>query len=208
MRAEHFEILVEEPSMEAFLREFLPRLLGDKASFEVYPYQCKDDLLNKLPARLNGYYRWLPETWRIVVIVDRDDDACAFLKERMEQMAATAGLRTRKSGAGLPWQVANRIAIEELEAWYFGDWEAVRAVYPKVKETIPCVTQYRDPDAIAGGTWEAFERLMQKAGYFRNGLRKTEAARALGRHLEPAHNRSHSFQAFRDALLEAVGFAV
>jgi hypothetical protein len=25
--------------------------------------------------------------------------------------------------------VVNRLAIEELEAWYFGDWEAVRAAY-------------------------------------------------------------------------------
>lgn len=207
MKAEHLEILVEEPSMEAFLRQSLPRLLGDKASFEVYPYQCKDDLLSKLQARLDGYARWLPESWRIVVIVDRDDDACEFLKERMEQMAATAGLRTRKTGAGRPWQVVNRIAIEELEAWYFGDWEAVRVVYPKVRETIPNVAQYRDPDAIAGGTWEAFERLLQKAGYFRNGLRKTEAARALGKQIDPECSRSHSFQVFRDALLEAVGFA-
>ncbi len=54
MRAEHLEILVEEPSMEAFLRELLPRVLGDAATFEIYPYQCKDDLLAKLPARLKG----------------------------------------------------------------------------------------------------------------------------------------------------------
>ena len=102
MKAEHLEILVEEPSMEAFLRESLPRLLGDKASFEVYPYQCKDDLLSKLPARLDGYARWLPETWRVVVIVDRDNDVCESLKEKMELMAATAGLRTRKTGAEMP----------------------------------------------------------------------------------------------------------
>lgn len=202
MKAEHLEIMVEEPSMEAFLRELLPRLLGDEASFEVYPYQCKDDLLNKLPARLAGYASWLPETWRIVVIVDRDDDTCQALKRRLDQMAADAGLRSRLAGEA--WQVVNRIAIEELEAWYFGDWEAVRAIYPRVSDSIPRVAQYRDPDAIGGGTWEAFERLLQRAGYFKNGLRKTEAARALGRQISPDRNRSRSFQIFRDALLEAV----
>jgi hypothetical protein len=202
MRAEHLEIMVEEPSMEAFLRELLPRLLGDQASFEVYPYQCKDDLLTKLPARLEGYAKWLPETWRIVVIVDRDDDACQTLKGRLERMAAAAGLRSRS--AGEVWQVVNRIVIEELEAWYFGDWEAVRTVYPRVSGSIPQVAQYRDPDEIGGGTWEAFERLLQKAGYFNNGLRKTEAARALGKQISPDRNRSRSFQVFRDALLEAV----
>jgi len=202
MKAEHLEIMVEEPSMEAFLHEFLPRLLGEQTSFEIYPYQCKDDLLNKLPARLAGYAKWLPQSWRIVIIVDRDDDDCELLKEKMEQMAAVAGLRSRSAGGA--WQVVNRIAMEELEAWYFGDWNAVREVYPRVSDSIPRVAQYRDPDAIGGGTWEAFERLLQRAGYFKNGLRKVEAARGLGRRIEPHHNRSHSFQVFREALLEAV----
>lgn len=92
MMAEHLEILVEEPSMEAFLRALLPRMLGDAASFNVYPYQCKVDLLAKLPARLRGYASWLPQTWRIVVVVDRDDDDCVALKQRMEQMTADVGL--------------------------------------------------------------------------------------------------------------------
>lgn len=48
MNTGHLEILVEEPSMEAFLRELLPRMLGDKVSFEIYPFQCKGDLLSKL----------------------------------------------------------------------------------------------------------------------------------------------------------------
>jgi hypothetical protein len=204
MKAEHLEILVEEPSMEAFLRALLPRLLGNRASFEIYPFQCKDDLLDKLPARLQGYASWLPESWRIVVVVDRDDDDCAILKQRMERAAAQAGLRSRTNGAANTWQLVNRIAIEELEAWYFGDWEAVRQIYPRVSETVPQKEGFRDPDAISGGTWEAFERLLQRAGYFKNGLRKTEAARALGQRVDPQHNRSCSFQVFRDAILEAV----
>ena len=158
-----------------------------------------------MPARLEGYSNFLPDNWRIVVIVDRDDDVCESLKKRMDKMVAASGLKSRKDRAGKPWQVVSRIAIEELEAWYFGDWEAVRQVYPRVKRTIPSVAQYRDPDAIAGGTWEAFERLLKKAGYFRNGLRKTEAARALGKHIDPDRSRSRSFQVFRDVVLEATG---
>jgi hypothetical protein len=204
MKAEHLEILVEEPSMEAFLRELLPRMLGPDASFQIYPYQCKDDLLGKLPARLKGYANWLPETWRIAVIVDRDDDDCSGLKKKMEKMAKDAGLRTRTISTDQDWQVVNRIAIEELEAWYFGDWEAVRQAYPKVGANIPRKEAYRDPDDILGGTWEAFERTLQKAGYFKNGLRKTEAARSIGKQIDPQHNRSRSFQVFRDAMLEAV----
>lgn len=204
MRAEHLEILVEEPSMEAFLRELLPRLLGEQATFEVYPYQCKDDLLSKLQARLRGYAAWLPVSWRIVIVLDRDDDDCDVLKQTMEEAAANAGLRRRAAGAVQTWQVVNRIAIEELEAWYFGDWDAVREVYPRVPNTIPQQAPYRNPDGVQGGTWEAFERVLKRTGYFKTGLRKMEVARSLGKRMNPDRNRSRSFAVFRDALLEAV----
>lgn len=204
MKAEHLEILVEEPSMEAFLRELLPRIIGDAATFHIFPSQCKDDLLKNLPSRLRGYSSWLPDNWRIVVVVDRDDDECEQLKRRMEVSARNAHLRTRTSAGAARWQIANRIAIEELEAWFFGDWQAVQEAYPKVPCSIPNKQQYRDPDDIRGGTWEAFERVLQRAGYFKNGLRKTEAARSLGRCVDPARNSSRSFQVFRDVFLEAV----
>ena len=203
MSVEHVEVLVEESSMETALRILLPRILGE-TSFEVYPYQCKDDLLQRLPERLRGYARWLPPTWRVVVMMDRDDDDCHVLKQRLEQMAKFAGLTTRTYTAGQPYAVLNRIVIEELEAWYFGDWDAVRAAYPRASADVPGKSPYRDPDAIAGGTWEALERVLRRRGYFGGGLRKIEAARAIAPHLEPARNRSHSFRVFRDALFEMV----
>jgi hypothetical protein len=138
-----------------------------------------------------------------VVVVDRDDEDCLELKQRLEAAAQRAGLRSR-SRAGEPWQLVNRIAIEELEAWYFGDWPAVRAAYPRLPATVPNQQRYRDPDAIAGGTWEAFERILQRRGYFKGGLRKIEAARTLGGVVDPVRNRSHSFCRFRDAVLEAI----
>lgn len=188
--------------MEAFLRELLPRILVGAASFTVYPHQCKDDLLSKLPARLRGYAGWLPEGWCIVVVVDRDDDDCRVLKQRLDGIATQAGLRTRSGTRRQNWQVASRLAIEELEAWYFGDWEAVRGAYPRVSASVPRMAAYRDPDAIAGGTWEAFERVLQRAGYFRSGLRKIEVARELGRRLDPVSCRSRSFQVLRELLGE------
>src|SRR5712692_2971729 len=134
MSVEHVEVLVEEPSMEAALRLLLPKLLGE-VSFEIYTHQCKDELLSRLPQRLRGYAGWLPKTWRIVVVVDRDDDGCGDLKERLERIAADASLVTRSTTRGTAYRVVNRLAIEELEAWYFGDWAAVRAAYPKAPET-------------------------------------------------------------------------
>ncbi|MHB1034546.1 MAG: DUF4276 family protein [Pirellulales bacterium] len=201
MSVEHIEVLVEEPSMEAALRLILPKVLKT-TSFEVYPFQCKNELLDRLPQRLRGYANWLPSTWRVVVIVDRDDDDCEALKTRLEEMTERAGLRTRSHAIGKRYSVVHRLAIEELEAWYFGDWQAVLAAYPRVVRTVPAQAQYRDPDAIRGGTWEAFERVLQRAGYFAGGLRKTEAARSITCHMQPDKNTSKSFKQFYAVLLE------
>jgi hypothetical protein len=104
--------------------------------------------------------------------------------------------------------VVNRLAIEELEAWYFGDWDAVKAAYPRVSNAVADRAKYRDPDAIAGGTWEAFERILRSAGYFRTGLRKIEAARAVAKHWQPHANRSRSFRALSHVLQEMTPGAV
>lgn len=194
------EILVEEPSMEAALRLIVPKIAGG-LSFQIYSYQCKHDLLDKLRARLRGYATWLPEDCRIMVVVDRDNDDCNDLKQRLDAAALEAGLRTRRQGPpGV--QVVNRLAIEELEAWFFGDWEAVRAAYPKVNPNIPAKRRYRDSDAVSGGTWEQLEKVLRQGGYFRTGLRKIEAARTIAQHMDPQRNRSTSFQVFRNALRE------
>jgi Domain of unknown function (DUF4276) len=134
--AVHLEVLVEEPSMEAFLGALLPRLLPTDRTFALHAFQGKADLMGKLQARLRGYATWLPEDWRIVVVVDRDDDDCAALKAQLERMAKRAQLRTRSGAGKQRWQLVNRIAIEELEAWYFGDWPAVCATFPRVPPRI------------------------------------------------------------------------
>lgn len=203
MRTTHIELLAEEPSMEAFLSSLLPRLLPPGCTFAVHPFQGKNDLLDKLEPRLRGYASWLPADWRIVVIVDRDDEDCQLLKRRLESIVESAGLTTRTRTRNAQWQLTNRIAIEELEAWYFGDWMAVRSAYPRVPANVPRRARFREADAIAGGTWEAFERVMQGCGYFRTGLRKIEAARAIGRCIDPARSTSPSFQMFNTALSEA-----
>jgi hypothetical protein len=204
MRVHHLEVLVEEPSMEAALQALLPKMLGE-TSFRTYVHNGKADLLGCLPSRLRGYAAWLPPDYRVVVIVDRDDDGCHDLKARLESIAADAGLTTRSRAPSTDEvQLIARIAIEELEAWYFGDWEAVRAAYARVPKRIPMTRGFRDPDAIVGGTAERFEGVLKSAGYFAGGLRKVEAARAIAEHMDPRRNRSRSFRVLRDALAELV----
>ncbi len=193
----HIQVLVEEPSAESAIRCLLPKLLPDTATFDVHVYQGKPDLLGKLPSRLRAYSSWLPKDWRIVVLVDRDQDDCRELKTRLERIAQEAGLSTKSSPAtGGEFQVVNRLAIEELEAWFFGDVQALRAAYPRVPATLTRRRSFRDPDAVAGGTWEALERVLKNAGYYSARMPKLEVARRVSGHMIPEQNESRSFSVF------------
>lgn len=201
----HIEFLVEEASCEEALIHLLPKIVGDKASWIAHPFQGKKDLLSKLPARLDGYSKWLPADYRIVVLVDRDDDDCKKLKSRLERAAAINRLATKTAaGQGKKYHVLNRIVIEELEAWFFGDVEALVAAFPRVPTTLSKKKGFRDPDGIRGGTWESLERVLKTAGYYQSGMPKIEVARKVAANMQPDRNNSHSFRVFRDALREIV----
>jgi len=197
----HIEFLVEELSVEAALNNLIPRILGEECSYRIHPYRGKSDLLSSLRARLIGYSKWLPDDWRIVVLMDEDRDDCLALKNQLEQAARNAGLITKsQASAGANYQVVNRLAIEELEAWFLGDTQALTAAYPRVSPSFTGKARFRDPDAVVGGTWEALERLLQTAGQYPSGLPKIETARRISQYMDPQRNRSHSFQVFRDSL--------
>ena len=200
----HIEFLLEEESCAEAIKLLVPKIIGDRPSFDTHIFQGKKDLLNCLPARLRGYAKWLPSDWRIVVLLDRDREACLKLKAKLEKMATDAGLATRTSrGRTNKVQVLNQIAIEELEAWFFGDVEAIVAAYPRIPRTLAERRGFRNPDAIRG-TWESLERILKQAGYYTAGMPKIEVARNIGRYLLPDRNRSLSFQAFCQGLRELV----
>ncbi len=190
--------------MEAALTLLVPKILGQRQTFTVHSHQGKADLLEKLPGRLRGYRHWLPQDQGIVVVVDEDRRNCRHIKASLENAAQNAGLvtRSRARSRGSRFHVINWLAVEELEAWLLGDIEAVRAVYPRVPASLPRKAGFRDPDAIAGGTWEALERVLQGAGYHLGGLEKIRAAREIAAHMEPDRSRSRSFSGFVAALRE------
>jgi hypothetical protein len=200
----HLEILVEEPSAEAALVHLVPKILGPDFSFAVYPHQGKPDLLKNLPIRLRGYRHWIPKNWGIAVLIDSDGAECTEQKEKLEEVARRTGFLTRTAARGGRFQVLNRLAVEELEAWFFGDVTALCDTYPGVPRSLGERAGYRDSDAIQGA-WEALERELQRAGHHRGGLAKIKAAREISARMEPSRNRSRSFQAFRDGLWDLVG---
>lgn len=197
-------IHVEEQSMEAFLVEFLPRVLAPEIARRIINHGSKQKLLIQLPHRLNGYAK-IPADYRpkVLVLVDRDQDDCHALKARLEAAVVDAGLRHKAQGGNGAFDVVNRVVVEELEAWYFGDMPAVAAAWPGVSPNLANRRGYRDPDAIAGGTHEAFFRVLQKAGHLKGQVRlpKIEVARTIAPHIDPQRNRSQSFGHFLSGLM-------
>lgn len=199
----HIEILTEELSAEKALYELVPKMLGNEITFKVHSHQGKSDLLRSLRGRLTGYSYWLPDDWRIVVLVDEDREDCHELKFQLETVAVESGLVTKSRAAGQRFQVVNRIAIEELEAWFLGDLEAVRAAFPRLSRGLLSNPKYANPDHVPRGTWETLERILQRAGYYKAGMAKTDAALRIATHMVPDRNRSRSFQVFMSGLMSA-----
>jgi hypothetical protein len=203
----NIEFLVEEPSAEAALNYLVPKILGDRVTHRIHPHQGKKDLLKSLPGRMKGYRRWLPPTDRIVVLIDGDADDCRELKAQLDLLAESAGFSIggrsgrRQGSCAAQCLVLNRIAIDELEAWFLGDVEAVRKAYPRVPSGLGEKRGYRNPDVANSKASERLERVLQEVGEFREGLRKIEVARRIAAHMDPGRNRSPSFQVFRDGLL-------
>ena len=196
----HIELFLEEPSAEAFLQGFLHKLLPAETTWNPIVFQGKSDLLKNLERRLKGYRNWMPPDWKIVVLIDEDRADCLRLKEQMENAATTAGFITKTKSNGGPFMVLNRIAIEELEAWFFGDAAALATAFPGVSENLGAKAAYRNPDAIGGGTWESLERILRRAGHCSGGFSKIEVAREMARHMDAARNTSVSFRCFAEGL--------
>ncbi len=91
-------VLVEGPADAAFFRGWLPRFLpGHDAKIiqhrgkgrlpaqpDASPDPRREGLLDQLPAKLRAYGKALnPETDRLLVVLDLDDDPCLELKRRL-----------------------------------------------------------------------------------------------------------------------------
>jgi Domain of unknown function (DUF4276) len=206
----HIEILAEDSSGEKLLGHILPKLIKTDHSWRVHSYKgigripknlksevdpSKRILLGRLPQILRGYGK-TPSIDAVVVVLDSDRRNCAELLEELNKLA------TKCHPA--PAKIFFRIAIEEMEAWYFGDRAALIAAYPRAK---PDVLRRYVQDSVCG-TWELFadavhpggSAIVKKAGWPLPGQLKHEWAEKVGPLLDPDRNLSPSFCKLRDGL--------
>lgn len=195
---------VEEPSIETLLRILLPRLITNDIYSHFITFRGKPDLLRKLESRLRAYAHWVTNEYRFMVLIDRDNDDCHELKMNLENISVRAGFSTKSKPKGEYFQLVNRIVIEELEAWYFGDTNALHRAYPRISADLHQNPRYRNPDNISSGTWETLERILQRAGYYQTGLSKIQLATDIGPYMTPDINRSRSFQVFLEGFYSLI----
>lgn len=176
------EILVEEPSMELFLRGLLPRVLPVGFAIDdncfIRPHEGKQDLQRSLVKKVKSYPYW-PKPVKLIVIHDQDSNDCKVLKQNLIDSVRT-------HNEELPLLV--RIACRELENWYIGDLRAVNAVYPDSKaDKLTNKRRYARPDQLQGA--QEMEKLSKL-------FSKSDAARRMSAAMNIEGNTSESFQQF------------
>ena len=168
--------LLEEPSARAMLEGFLPKILPENSDCRYIVFEGKQDLERQMARRMRGYR--VPNA-RFIVLRDKDSEDCRQVKSRLVRNCTDAG----KADALV------RVACHELESWYLGDLAAVEAglgVTGLVRH------QNKKP-------WAAPDHLANPADSLASmvpSYQKIAGSRAIGPHLDPASNRSHSFGVF------------
>ncbi len=208
----HIEVLVEDSSGEKLLQCLLPQLLGpsgESHTWRLHSYKgigripknlgtkadpTKRILLEQLPRLLRGYGR-TPGIDAVVVVLDTDKRNCKTFLEELKALA--------KACIPAPTTMF-RLAIEEMEAWYFGDRLALLDAYPRAKVDVltayvqdsTCDTWETLADAIYSGGSTA----LKSARWPLPGQVKHEWAERIGPRMVLDRNKSPSFCKFRDGL--------
>ena len=166
--------MLEEPSMKNLLDCILPRILPPDVSYVLIPHQGKTDLVKSLPIKLKA---WNEPDAAFVVLHDQDSNDCIRLKQKLKEICAPYNRK-----------VLIRIPCHEMEAWYWGDLEAVSQAYQKNLLPLQKKKQYREPDQIVSPKFELRRHIPE--------LTQIDGARKIGPLMDLNRNTSHSFQVF------------
>jgi hypothetical protein len=208
----HIEILIEDSSGEQLLNTLLPQILGAQGqqhTWRLHAYKgigrippglrttadpAKRILLDQIPKILRGYAK-TPGIDAVVVVLDSDRRDCAAFLTQLKELADASKMSSR---------TMFRLAIEEMEAWYLGDRDALLRAYPRAKTK--ALDGY-EQDSVCG-TWEVVadalypggSKKVKTAGWPLPGQLKHEWAEKIGPEMDIEHNASQSFCKLRDGL--------
>ena len=211
----HFEILVEDKSGKIALEQIVPKIVPEDSTYKIISYRgigripknlnqnsdpSKRAFLNQLPRLLQGYgtaFSNYPKDYlaALFIICDLDDrDLDSFLTELNDVLDA----------CNPKPDVSFCLAIEEGEAWFLGDLEAVIQAYPNSQKSI--LNAYVN-DSICG-TWELLADAvysgghsdLKAKGYFAVGAEKCNWSEKIPPFMVIDANKSPSFKHFVECI--------
>jgi hypothetical protein len=212
----HFEILVEDISGKTALEILIPKIIStEQHTFNIHSYKGighkvpkdlkstsdakKRILLDLLPKIVQGWGKTLSDSpdysFVLIVICALDNRCLSTFRRELLDLVDKCNPKPKTQFC---------IAIEEGEAWYLGDLAAVKAAYPRAKESV--LKGYTN-DSICG-TWEKLaeavfsggNKKLSKQGWQAIGLEKTNWANNIPPHMDVDNNLSPRFCYFRDKL--------
>ncbi|MDM8535363.1 DUF4276 family protein [Desulfobacterales bacterium HSG17] len=212
----HFEILVEGQAELTALSILMSKILGEynqphtwnihkhrgigklPEDIEAAPKSYDRTLLHNLPSKLRAYGNSMGEYEIVILLVDLDNrkDCIAFKNE----LHSVLDICEQKPNFMI------RIAIEELEAWYFGDQNAIVKAFQNYNEK--AFKDYIQDSQC--GTWEKLAEVIHPGGlkaledYGRRSVRilgeKRKWAALIAPNMNVEENKSQSFCCFRDGI--------
>jgi hypothetical protein len=212
----HFEILIEDQSGKKTLDILIPKIIGDLHTFIVHPYKgvgripknmrdaddaAKRILLDNLPKLLKGYGRtfagYQNYSAAVILVCDLDDKCQNTFRNQLYAILNSCNPKPKTRFC---------FAIEEGEAWFLGDLNAIKAAYPSAKNTV--LSAYIN-DSICG-TWEKLADAIYKGGatalsakgWQAVGMEKSRWAEKITPHMAIDANQSPSFCHFREKIRE------
>ena len=211
----HLEILVEDQSGKKTLEVLIPKLIPADATYNIHSYKgigrippnmkdatdpAKRILLTNLPKLLKGYgktFQGYGADYRaaVVLVCDLDNKVLDEFLAELNGVLDACNPRPETRFC---------LAIEEGEAWFLGDLDAVRRAYRHadrgvlwsyVNDSI-CGTWEKLADAVYSGGAKALE----KKGWRAIGAEKMRWAIEISPHMDVEANQSPSFCHFRSEI--------
>ncbi len=171
----HLVFMLEEESAKELLEKLLCKIIPISVTFQCIPHQGMSDLQNSIPKKLNN---WLTPNSHFVILHDQDSHDCIKLKKKLRRLCAQARQH-------MPLIC---IVCRELEAWYFGDLNAVEMAFPRFDANQYVNSPRYHPDSIV--------KPSKKLKKIVKGFHKGHAARTIPEHMNINDNKSPSFQCF------------
>lgn len=214
----HFEILVEGQTELTTLSILLPEIIGEfdnphtwkihkhqgigalPIDLDQIPEKQNRTLLHNFPSKLQAYGKTMTDREMVVLLLDLDEvEDCIEFKNRLLAVLEICEPKPK---------LLVRFAVEEIEAWFLGDVEAIKKAFAEPK--IHLLNGYIQ-DSICG-TWELLAEIVHEGGlanliqYGRRSTRVLEQKRIwaarIAPHMNADSNNSESFRWFRQGLIQ------